>query len=116
MYSYNLPSGNSYYNAAQPMFPQPNGNVYVIQNSLEVANIPTGAGLTVAMCPSENLAYVKTIQNGSPVFLAYKMIAYNESNTTVEDRLAALEEQINKLAGGKNNESIPATKPTVWET
>lgn len=43
------PSGN-YYMPQQPIFPQPQGNVYMIQNSLEVANIPTGAGVTIAIC------------------------------------------------------------------
>lgn len=46
------------------MFPQPNGNVYLIQNSLEVANVPAGAGITIALCMAENLMYLKTIQNG----------------------------------------------------
>lgn len=38
---YNIPN---FYNSQQPMFPQPNGNIYVISNSLEVANVPAGAG------------------------------------------------------------------------
>lgn len=38
--------GSPYFNTqSAPMFPQPNGNVYLIQNSLEVANIPTSGGL-----------------------------------------------------------------------
>lgn len=44
-----------------PIFPQPNGNVYLIQNSLEVANVPTGAGITIALCMAENLMYIKAI-------------------------------------------------------
>jgi len=43
------------------MFPQPQGNVYVIQNSLEVANIPAGAGITAALCLQENLLYMKSM-------------------------------------------------------
>lgn len=35
--------GSPYFNTqSAPMFPQPNGNVYLIQNSLEVANIIGG--------------------------------------------------------------------------
>ena len=44
---YGIPN---FYGASQPMFPQPNGNIYVISNSLEVANVPAGAGITAAIC------------------------------------------------------------------
>lgn len=92
----------------QPMFPQPNGNVYLINNSLEVANIPTGAGITLALCSSENLLYLKSMQNGQPSFLAYKLEPYNESPRpqsvpSLEQRVAALEAQLQKI-GGKLNE------------
>lgn len=73
---YNIPN---FYNSQQPMFPQPNGNIYVISNSLEVANVPAGAGITAALCTNENLLYLKTIQNGTPTFLAYKLSPYTES-------------------------------------
>ena len=43
---------------SQPLFPQPNGNVYSINNTLEVANIPSGVGLSVALCLSEGLMYI----------------------------------------------------------
>ena len=35
------------------LFPQPQGSVYMINNSLEVANIPIGAGLSFAYCANE---------------------------------------------------------------
>lgn len=31
----------------QPLFPQPQGNVYNINSTLEVANVPVGAGIKV---------------------------------------------------------------------
>ena len=34
----------------QPLFPQPQGNVYNINSTLEVANVPVGAGISVALC------------------------------------------------------------------
>ena len=57
----------------QSIFPQPSGNVYSINSNLEVANIPTGVGMSVALCFSENLMYIKTMQNGMPMLLGYKL-------------------------------------------
>ena len=110
----------NFYGSQQPMFPQPNGNIYVISNSLEVANVPAGAGITAALCQSESLLYLKTVQNGVPTFLAYKLTPYTESprmqpqENDVEIRLAALEKQISTLLialGGKRNDeqSTPTT-------
>ena len=110
----------NFYGSQQPMFPQPNGNIYVISNSLEVANVPAGAGITAALCQSEGLLYLKTVQNGVPTFLAYKLTPYTESpkmqqqENDVESRLALLEKQISTLLialGGKRNDEqpIPAT-------
>ena len=109
----------NFYSSQQPMFPQPNGNIYVISNSLEVANVPAGAGITAALCQSESLLYLKTVQNGVPTFLAYKLTPYTESpkmqqqENDIETRLAALEKQLSTLLialGGKRNDeqSIPA--------
>lgn len=106
----------NFYGSQQPMFPQPNGNIYVISNSLEVANVPAGAGITAALCQSESLLYLKTVQNGVPTFLAYKLTPYTESprmqpqENDVEIRLAALEKQISTLLialGGKRNDEQP---------
>ena len=110
----------NFYGSQQPMFPQPNGNIYVISNSLEVANVPAGAGITAALCQSEGLLYLKTVQNGVPTFLAYKLTPYTESpkmqqqENDLEVRLATLEKQLSILLialGGKRNDEqpIPAT-------
>ena len=121
---------NSYY-PQQPMFPQPQGNVYVIQNSLEVANIPAGVGITAALCPNENLLYMKSMQNGMPVFLAYKLSPYTESpktsvestEPTLEQRMTNLEKQLSAIIttlGGNNNvsnaKSNATTKTEQWDT
>lgn len=68
----------------QPLFPQPQGNVYNINSTLEVANVPVGAGISVALCLNEGLMYIKTMQNGNPLFWAYKVEPYdaNKSNET----------------------------------
>lgn len=103
----------NFYGSQQPMFPQPNGNIYVISNSLEVANVPAGAGITAALCQSEGLLYLKTVQNGVPTFLAYKLTPYTESpkmstqENDLENRLATLEKQLSTLLialGGKRND------------
>lgn len=121
---------NSYY-PQQPMFPQPQGNVYVIQNSLEVANIPAGVGITAALCLNENLLYMKSMQNGMPVFLAYKLSPYTESpkttvestEPTLEQRMTNLEKQLSAIIttlGGNNNVSNAKTNATTkteqWDT
>ena len=63
----------------QPLFPQPQGNVYNINSTLEVANIPCGAGISVALCMNEKCMYIKSLQNGNPMFWAYKIIPYDEN-------------------------------------
>lgn len=60
----------------QPLFPQPQGNVYNINSTLEVANVPVGAGISVALCLNEGFMYIKTMQNGNPLFWAYKIEPY----------------------------------------
>ena len=60
----------------QPLFPQPQGNVYNINSTLEVANVPVGAGMSVALCLPENVMYIKTMQNGNPLFYPYKVIPF----------------------------------------
>ena len=65
----------------QPLFPQPQGNVYNINSTLEVANVPVGAGMSVALCLPENVMYIKTMQNGNPLFYPYKVIPFNQNDT-----------------------------------
>ena len=115
----------NFYGSQQPMFPQPNGNIYVISNSLEVANVPAGAGITAALCQSEGLLYLKTVQNGVPTFLAYKLTPYTESpkmttqENDLEIRLATLEKQLSTLLialGGKRNDEQPIPAITTNAT
>lgn len=103
---------------SQPLFPQPQGNVYMINNSLEVANVPMGAGVSVAFCFPENLCYLKTMQNGNPIFKAYKIIPYDQEPTNqnseepnysqlfeeFNERLTNLEKSLKK--GGRLDELL----------
>ena len=68
-FSYQSPVG-------QFSFPQPQGSIYLINNSLEVANVPASSGINAALCMAENLLYLKTIQNGQPMFLAFTIAPY----------------------------------------
>jgi hypothetical protein len=56
----NLPHYQSNQNL-QSMFLQPQGNVYNINSTLEVANVPVGGGVSVALCIPENVMYIKTM-------------------------------------------------------
>ena len=70
----------------QPLFPQPQGNVYTINSTLEVANVPVGAGISVALCLQEGYMYIKTMQNGNPLFWAYKITPYDTSKPAQEQK------------------------------
>lgn len=87
----------------QPLFPQPQGNVYNINSTLEVANVPTGAGISVALCLSEGFMYIKTMQNGNPMFWAYRIVPYDGTTSepvkkqeVQQKQVAAPDEQILK--------------------
>lgn len=99
---------------SQQFFPQPQGNIYLINNSLEMANVPTGVGLSAAICLPEGVMYLKTIQNGNPMFVGYKISPFDNRETVQEnvslndvtsnskldeylDRLKALEKEIGIL-------------------
>lgn len=64
------------------MFLTPQGNVYIINSPFEVANVPMGSGVSVAICPAENLLYLKMYQNGAPSLAAYKLAPYEQPLTT----------------------------------
>ena len=96
-------------------FPQPQGNVYLINNSLEVANVPMGAGISIALCPSEGIMYLKTLQGGAPSLIVYSIAPYESKveTTPVPDygaEIAELKTQIEslskKIKGGSFNELI----------
>lgn len=80
----------------QPLFPQPQGNVYNINSTLEVANVPVGAGISIALCLPENIMYIKTMQNGNPLFYPYKILPFNQNQEQKKEENLSIEEQINK--------------------
>lgn len=105
--------------SSQQFFPQPQGNVYLINNSLEVANVPMSGGISIALCTNENIMYLKSMQNGNPMFMAYRIIPYEEKKPTSNKDIASLEARVDTLektiasyeknntaSGGKLNELI----------
>ena len=80
----------------QPLFPQPQGNVYNINSTLEVANVPVGAGVSVALCLPENVMYIKTMQNGNPLFYPYKITPF--TNEPVQEEKQTANISIEQLA------------------
>lgn len=97
-------------NFSSQFFPQPQGNIYLINNSLEMANVPTGVGVSAAICLSEGVMYLKTMQNGTPMFIGYKISPFDGKDDTPQaktnqvsnldeclDRIESLEKEINLL-------------------
>lgn len=98
----------------QQYFPMPQGNVYTIEQPEEVNSVPCGTGVSVALCLNKGLMYIKSIQGGSPLFWVYKIspametpsVQNQERKEETEDRVARLEQKIDKLLKEVNgNES-----------
>lgn len=117
-FNFNSPGVNSSYQTP-PMFLQPQGNVYLINDTLEVANVPMGSGVSAAICPSKSILYLKMYQNGAPAMTAYTLSPYEPTpqNTISQDKefnewkekLNNLEQKINLLIskqGGNLNELL----------
>ena len=82
---------------SQQFFPQPQGNIYLINNFLEMANVPTGVGISVALCLSEGVMYLKTMQNGQPMVVGYKISPMDKENNTSKDQTTQSNINENKL-------------------
>ena len=111
-------------NAFQPQqyFPMPQGNVYTIEQPEEVNSVPCGTGVSVALCLNKGLMYIKSMQGGSPLFWVYKIspametpsVQKQERKEETEDRVARLEQKIDKLLKEVNgNESKPQSNKLV---
>ena len=81
--NYNQSNNFQPYQATQ-YFPQPQGSIYMIGSSNDVANVPVGVGLSAAICLREGLIYLKTIQNGSPMLLGYRLSPL-ENNSSIQE-------------------------------
>lgn len=63
--SYNQPISN--------FFLQPMGNIYNISTASEINQVPAGTNLSIGLCLSENIMYIKSFQNGAPLLLGYRL-------------------------------------------
>lgn len=111
-----IPYGSTQSYQGTQYFPQPQGNVYLVNNSLEVSNIPMGAGLSMVLCPSEGTMYLKTLQGGAPTLIVYSIAPYESKNEEPKvsqpdygaqiEELRAQIESLKKSKGGSFNELI----------
>ena len=89
------------YQQLQQMFPQPQGSVYSIKSPLELGNVPIGStGLSVVLCLSEDIMYIKSFQNGAPVVMAYRVSPYQKEEApppSTEQQPSPLETRISEL-------------------
>lgn len=112
-----MPYGNVNAYQATQYFPQPQGNVYLLNNSLEVANVPMGSGLSMAICPSEGIMYLKTLQGGAPSLIVYSIAPYEQKTeeeapaqvdygAEIAELKAQIEALSKKVKGGSFSELI----------
>lgn len=86
-----VPQLNQQITFQQPtFFPQPIGSVYNLQTATDIGNIPVSTNLSVGLCLAENILYIKSLQNGAPMILTYRLSplegAAAPANTTPETK------------------------------
>ena len=121
-----VPYGTTQSYQGTQYFPQPQGNVYLVNNSLEVSNIPMGAGLSMVLCPSEGTMYLKTLQGGAPTLIVYSIAPYESKEepqspqpdygAQIEELRAQVAALMKKQKGGSFNELIqpPTSTNADW--
>jgi hypothetical protein len=102
---------NNYSFQGQPMqqyLTQPQGLVYIINSSNELNNIPLNNINTVALCFSENVCYIRTLQGGAPVINAYTLTPKEDKpkDDDLISMLKRLENRIAKLEENKKGGSL----------
>ena len=93
----------------QSLFPQPQGNVYTINSTLEVANVPIGADISVALYLQEGYMYIKTMQNRNPLFWLIKslhMIHLSRHMKKIKDGIETYSNGRHRYKDGGSNERM----------
>lgn len=107
----NIPYNSMPSYQAQQYFPTPQGNVYFINSSLEMANVPMSNNLSLAICMNEGVFYIKTLQNGAPTLMAYQFSAYEPKGVVAQQPTTDqnnFEARLKKI-----EEAVFAKKPTL---
>lgn len=97
--------------------PSPQGGFFVLNSSAEISAVPARQTLTAAFCPSENLLYIVSAQNGQPTYLVFQTSPYTpprpeETNAALQNVMTALDkinarlDKLEKPKGGSINELI----------
>ena len=90
-------------NPTTQYFPSPQGNIYMVNNSSEIGNIPTGPNLSAILCLPEGMLHLKTIQNGSPMILSYKLMSPDSTPATTP---------VQNVATAPSTAAVPNSAPT----
>lgn len=115
---------NQSYQSYQPAqyFPQPQGSIYMINNAMDIANVPAGVGVSAAICLRENTLYLKTIQNGAPMLLAYRITplegsepqSQSQEQPSLDKKIAAVLEDYGKRLENLEKQITPKGGGVEW--
>lgn len=86
-------------------FLQPIGSIYNINTASEINQVPASSNISMGLCLSENIMYIKSFQNGVPMLLGYRLspIEGTVSTPPAEDKVSAapqtklFEDRIDKI-------------------
>ena len=78
------------------LFQPASGVFYLINSKAELNNVPVSNNISAAVCFNDGFLYLKTLQNGTPTTVSYKIVSCEEDITT-SDRLAKIEERLELL-------------------
>lgn len=103
-----MPTINNQPNINQSLpnfFLQPIGSIYNITTASEINQVPASSNISLGLCLSENIMYIKSFQNGVPLLLGYRLSPIEGAvvSPPAEDKAPAapqnktLEERIDKI-------------------
>lgn len=83
--------------SSQSFFSTPQGNLYIVNNPLELGNIPMSTGISGVICFNSGTLYLKAMQNGAPAVVSYKLVPHEEEKKIDADRLSDIERRLASL-------------------
>lgn len=104
------------------VFPQPVGNVYNLNNSNDINNIPVGPHLSVGLCLNEGIVCIKSLQNGAPATLIYQLNAVKDKDENSQSEeiqkiygiLDSFKEEFSKINSQLKNNNTKGGRPE-WQ-